>query len=140
MVLPCELLAKLPVDDWRLIESTDVGERAAQAGRIGESIDGEHRHGGSREERKPQVLTLYIGRHPLRVFCPAESVVMEEPLPRRYVQPVKIAAAARVAVRIKSRAHFRRLETANLGDCKREEVDGDFYIRYGDVTGDGPRR
>jgi hypothetical protein len=119
--------------------STHVAECSADVLRIHDRLRFQHRRVRPREESNLQRLALNERHHPLRVFAAAERVAMQELLRAVDVQPVKISAASRVQRRIEYRADFGSLQTANMCQRKREEVNHKLRVRYSNIPGDRVR-
>lgn len=116
---------------------TPIGEGAAEAGGVGDGIEGEDRRFGAGEEGDLQIAAGDVGSHPLCVFGAAEGVVVEEAAGRGHGDVIEDSCGPGIDVGIEGGTHFGGLQGARLDEWKDEEVDGEFTVRKGDVAGDG---
>ncbi len=117
--------------------SSDVGEDAAESGRVGEGVWGKGGDVGAGEEGYLEAVADGVGRNPLCVIGSAKGVLVEELLVCWDAEAVEVGGATSAALGGESGGEFVGGECAYLSDPEGDEVDPELLAGEGDVSGDG---
>jgi hypothetical protein len=120
-------------------DSLHIRELPAQICRIRDRIRCKDGRLLSRKKCKLQRATRHVSHHPLSIVRTAQTVSVQKFLCPGHIQSIQTAVSPRCAVCVEKCACLSLLESAYSSDGKAQEVDGDLFIRKGNIPRYRPR-